>query len=758
LNFKVWFLAFSFSLFASMAGSADAIPTAEDINSLAEIAKLTADTFMQESLELRLRYEYSEKFLTQDDKKNLQKIAKRACNHLQTIAKSQQALKNKIEDYQGDDWDDRYGSTGLWRKLFTDVYTTTLSKCQIDFYLALTNEQPQQKNKLHKILAQIGSLETTYRSANSQLLKANVLTLLAQTDPAYKTLAIKQLDELNGQETVVDEIYITVEIEKIKFPGQTRPGQLDTLAEELAQSSCAGDLELALSLAFLRRRLNYPEALKQTVHIWPQTEGFLGSLILLDLSHRIAQGQLNKQALRQISVVEAELAVQATWENKAEDHKTLLDYFSNTEKFQTPLILYVTAVAFAESSPTKAVNLLVKASNLQQLQKSDKLNVKAERIAKQAAQLAYNLFAEDLTNCQLALTAFDNYCTMAGEKIDEELEYLYTIVLNNCGQVTKSKELLEKIADRPAGYWRNRARLDLIVLTIQQNQHENQSWRSELLKQLSNLISGCIGQDEDHYQLRAKAITIYCQLLLESKDKVSAQKVLNILDETKTASDPNLNVFKSKALRQLGRLDESAHYLLRAIIEPNFCELVGEAMELLSETVDRIDQAQEEVNEFPQMVQDCYKLAEFCYGCLDGTQNQQAGLFLAEISVFAANKKKDELLVVDKLLDNLANDADISDVDLLRCRARLLAEQDKFDEAAELWGKVAKMRKRDVLLTNQRSWKWWRAKFYELNCWAKQPQTEKGRLLHTVEILENSFTNIPPLWAEKLNSLKQEIK
>ena len=36
LNFKVWFLVFSFSLFASVAGSADAIPTAEDIDPVAE--------------------------------------------------------------------------------------------------------------------------------------------------------------------------------------------------------------------------------------------------------------------------------------------------------------------------------------------------------------------------------------------------------------------------------------------------------------------------------------------------------------------------------------------------------------------------------------------------------------------------------------------------------------------------------------------------------------------------------------------------
>ena len=72
---------------------------------------------------------------------------------------------------------------------------------------------------------------------------------------------------------------------------------------------------------------------------------------------------------------EAELAAQAAWENETGDHKILLDYLSGNEKFQTPLILYVAAAAFAETSPAKAVELLVKASNLQQQQKNDKLNI-----------------------------------------------------------------------------------------------------------------------------------------------------------------------------------------------------------------------------------------------------------------------------------------------------------------------------------------------------------------------------------------------
>jgi hypothetical protein len=135
-----------------------------------------------------------------------------------------------------------------------------------------------------------------------------------------------------------------------------------------------------------------------------------------------------------------------------------------------------------------------------------------------------------------------------------------------------------------------------------------------------------------------------------------------------------------------------------------------------------------------------------------------ARLYLAEISVFAANKDQQRLSESGKLLDVLASQGLADNVDLLRCRARLLTQQNNFAEAAELWAKIAEIRKDEPAPPHQRSWKWWRAKYYELYCLSKQPQTNKQSLLHTIEVLENSFAGAPPLWAEKLKSLKENLE
>ncbi|MHC4157467.1 MAG: hypothetical protein ACYSSO_00155 [Planctomycetota bacterium] len=737
------------SFLVAAAGSTNnTLPTAQDVNHLSEMARLTTDTFMQESFELRMKFEYYGKFPTQKDQNNLYQLAKKAGDDLQAIAEKQQELKKQIEDYQGRDWDDRYGSTGLWRKLASDLYATKLAKCEIDYHSGLTVDWSPLNKTLGQLRERIISLDTAHSSPNSQLLRAKILAL-ARIDSAWNVLATDILNSLIARPDVPETIYFRAAIERFKLAHLETPESLTALVQKLAQSSCSDDFELLLSLALLQRRYD-PGGSEKTINLFPQTKHFLGLLFLSDLSHRIEDGRLREQPIQQVSVFEAELAAQAAWKNETKNYKMLLDYLVIQEKFQTPLILYVTAIASAESSPIKAVHLLIRSSKLQKLQKSDKLDVEDYKIAEQAAQLAYNLFLQDENNCQLAIETFENYLFIAGKKIDEELEYLYSTILNDCGRTAKSKELLEKMANRPAGHWRNKAKLDLIVQAIQHNEAVVPD-EASLLTELSNLIAACSEHDQ---QIKEEATAIYCRLLLESKDKESAQKILKILTDVNTEVNPTLNIFKANALQQLARLDESAQ-CLASTLDLNNCDLSDTAMLLLSEIVDKIDMLEVQANNFPKMMQDCKQLAHFCYDCLDDQEQQQAGLFLAEVAVFAAAKEQKELSAIDKLLNDLPKDGSDNDIDLLRCRARLFTEQGKFDEAGRLWSQICEIRKNELPNANQRSFKWWRAKFFELYCFSKLPQTQKEDVLHTIEVLENSFTNIPPLWAEKLNLLKE---
>jgi len=764
----------AFLFLSSSSGFAEVLPTAEDINSLAQAAKSTVDTFLRQSFELRMKYEFSGRFPNPGDKENLYKLAKEAADRLQKIARNQRALKKQIEDYEGDDWDARYGSTGLWRKLSADLFTTGLSKCEIDFYTALAIDQPQRDRILHDILAEmdlsaaalakVESSQMIQPAAASQLLKAKALALLAQTEPSYKPLARKELDALVARGDLSSLSDFRASIERIKFLGVTEMGRLETMAEGIARSGCSDDLELILSLTFLQRRKD-PEGLERTVRLFPKIEGFFSSLALSDLSIQFEQGQLTGQNLEQLSVFESELVAQAAWKNNPQDYNALLSSLAKMQKFQTPLILYVAAVAASKVSSAESVTFLLGASKLQQQKKDLRLALEAQKIAEQAAQLAYNLFTKDPCNCSVAVDAFDNYSTIAGVEVDEELEYLYSSVLKDCGRVEKGKELLQKIAGKSTGLWHRRAKLDLILQQMQpvvsppapsavegsnpQN-HEQQTSQDEPLEQLKGFILDCAGQDEKSSALRREALNIYCRSLLERAEAPSAQKVLDILGKAEKTPGIPLDFFKAKASQQIGELEQAVHYMVSAVISDNG-SLAPEVAQLLSEIVENIEQFETQAGDFNKMLDSCRGLAELSNKSLN---NRQTALLLAEILVFAADNEQSGLIEAENLLNTLAEEADTNDVDFLRCRARLLAKQHRFDEAARLWAKLCRMQESEMSLANQRSWKWWRAKYYELYCWSKLPQTKKEDVSHSIEILENSFHNIPSLWAEKMSLLK----
>lgn len=728
------------------AGSADSNPSAEDVNRLSDTVKFTVDAFMQQSFEPRMEFEYYGEFPTEADKNKLYQLAKKAGEKLGKIKKEQKELKRKIENYQGSDWDKRYGLTGLWRKLSVDLYQSTLSKCQIDFYLALAAEQPQKNKISQAVLAQIESLNKIHNTAHSDFLKAKTLALLGRTNLAFKLSAKKEFALLSARSDLEHSTALRIAIERIKLFGESEPGQLTKLAETIAKSKCKDELELLLSLAFLQRRLNRTEEFKRTVNLFPRTEEFLGRLFLSQLS----ASQLTEQKLQQTDIFEAELAAQAIWKSNTKEHKTLLGHLAGAEKFQTPLILYVTASGFAETSPDKAVELLIKASNSQRLQKNSRLDIEPVKIAAQAAQLAYNLFVEDANKCPLVIEAFENYQQIAAAKIDQALEYLYSIVLNGCGRSAESEKLLEKIAARPEGIWRSRAKLDLIIRRMEQAGKENKEQQNKLFEELRDFILNCRRQDKNSNSLHREAITVYCQSLLETGDETSAQKVLTILDNTEAAGGIQLDLFKSKALQQLGQMEMSVHHMVLAIILDSGSP-AEEVTELVGEVVDKIEQVESQADNFNKMINDCKKLAKFSYISLN---DRQSALLFAEISILAAEKDKGQLSEAERLLRITVEDG-TGDIDSVRCRARLLREQGKFEQAAKLWTKICQKRRAETRSATQRNWKWWRAKYYELDCWAKCPQTKKQDVLHTIEVLENSFTEIPLLWAKKLMMLRQ---
>jgi len=743
---KCGFSVFSFLLLIYIPVYADTVVTSEDINNLADMVYQATDTFMQASFGFRLKLEYDNNLPDQSEKQTFQKLAQRAVSQLLQLAEEQKNLKSKIENYTGDDWDQRYGSTGLWRKLSEQLCKTNLIKCEIEYRLAISLDQPRKNEILDQILGQIDLLQQRCGSVYLQFLKARVLAAAGQTKPQCQRSAIELLNSLMIRSDIPQSMAFRITFEQIKLAGPEK-GQLEKLTKELTQSNCRDDVELVLSLAFLQLRYAR-QNIEKTLECQPQAEDILSELVLANLNKKLAE----QKDLSQISIIEAELAALAVWKNNTGKYKCLLDYFLSKENLQTPLIFYVAAVKSASSESAGAVKLLIRAGKAQKKQKSSKLDITAEEISGQATRLAYSLFSEDSSHCGLAIEAFENYGAIAGEKIDPELEYLHSTVLYDCGRAEDSQVLLEKIAGRSIGKWPSRAKLDLITRAINQSKLQGPANEEQILEQLRQLIAEA--EIQNQLQIKTEALKTYSQLRLEGQSNVGAEEIAALLGEDEIAQDANLAFFKSKALRQLGKKEQAVEYILSAAGSDR-CRYTAEATELLAEIIDKIEILQTANKNWVEALQKCKKLAEVCYGCIG---NRISGLILAEISILTADKNTAGPAEIKNLLNGLQDKSISEDVDFIRCRARLLGSEDKFNQAAVLWAKICRMRKTDLPQPNKRSWKWWRAKFYELNCASKIQGAKKTDIIHTIDVLESSYPDIPSLWAEKLELLKNNME
>lgn len=752
MRFRVSFFCLALLLTASAV--AGRLPSAEDIDGLAEAAKSAASDFKIKSRELRFHYEYSGRFLDPADKEKLNALAKQTSDELRRISESQQKIKSRIEAYEGEDWEDRYGETGLWRKLFAYIYVTEVRRLDIDLGIALYGDNALRKERAHNLLGRIEKLGEDYDTAWLQFLRARALGLIASKDSAYKWAARRQFDMLLERSDTKQATAFRIAIERIKLLGGDH-NDVERLGEDIARTDAAQDPELVMSLACLQHRLKMTQAFEKTLSLTTGVEGFMGARILADFGYRLEHDELD---VAKISLYEAELAAQAAWADAPQDWADLLLHLARSPGFQSPLILYVTASANAESRPGEAVEILIEAAEAQKNQKSEKLGLEAERIAEQAAQLACNAYAGGNIDEHAALEALESSRQIADGWMDEELEYCYASTLMATGQKEKGARLLDTIADTSNAKRRWRAMLDLITSRITREHYTDAAKRAEVSRDLLDFLHTC-SEPNDPEKVRPEAIRIYCRLMLETPESDDAQKVVDILTDAELRSDPELRAFKSKALRCLGRPHEAAECLVE-ICRTGEKDHVLEAGQLLGSIIERFEQFERSSADAARLRKNVLALARYCEGITlagDGpVPADMARLYVAEILLFAPVKEPEDLGRVEKLLDGLSDDFKEVSVDYLRCRARLLEKQGKFAEAGELWAEIAAVEKIRPVQTGKRSWQWWRAKYYELLCFSKMPETGAEDVVHSIEILENGFGEIPPLWAEKLKLLKEE--
>ncbi len=631
------------------------LPTVEDVNTLAELSKLTTNGFYQHTFDVRMRHEFAGRFFSEEDRLALYNSAHNSSRQLADFIAKFEDIILRIEQYPHKDWDRIFGRTGLYEKASGCLFSARLNKFGIDYYAVLASDDKEAKG----LLQRIDSFSEAQNPFYLQLVRGKVLALLVKTEPNYIPTAERVFSELRERSDTSQRLALLASIEQARCGLTQKDIEANRLAREFIESTLTDDLEVLLPLAFLERRLGLVDAYNDLLQSNPKARSVAADITL---------GWL-EAGRDPVNPLDAALAAEAALRDGPQKHKELLLKLAGENTSASPVIDYAAAVVLADSNELDAVYLLMRAGKVLDAQSADVLGLSAEQIAELAAKLAYRVFVKDPNKCEPATEAFENYFELAGQSADPNLQYVYTQVLTLCGHDWQAVDMLRKIPPS-AGDIYSKAQLDLLSARI------------------------ASGQDNSIFHR-----TIYGTLF-------------------------------SKYLR-----------------DTSDCIYIEPATTLLQSYVEEIEVLQSDLPAYIHTLKDSKKIARFLYDCV---QDQSHASILAEFIVLDPNATDEELTEAGELLAAVQNS--VINLNTLRVQARLAQRKDDFAAAARLWEQVAQYN--ETVYISSRSWRWWRAKYYQFEC-AAEAGNNNADIAHTIDVLQATYKDIPAPWAKNLESLEQ---
>ena len=727
----------------------EGLPDASDIQETADEADAAYADFMRQSMEIRLGYLYGGGFSGDAHRRRMTTLAADAAAGLERICRRQEQVRSAIEAYEGPAWDQLYGQTGLWRRIYADCRKSRLLKCRVDLHGAAADDDAQRARTARDVLSRLENVAEQGADPDAQLLRAEALWLTGgQTEQAQ---AEHITDAILARDDIGEPLRCRTIVVRLRLFGRIAASDFRRVVQAVDGGVCADDFELSVQTAFLELRLNRPERgglLAKTGAKWPQARDVMGRAILTWLDCQHAAGKLDADTIDRRTPIEISLALKAAHHSDAAQFRQVLEKICAAEQFATPLALFVYAEACQEAEPATAIRCYVRAATAQEESPDSDLEPGAAEIARRAAQLAYKLFYEDNRYLDTARLAMGYYCRMAGADVDEQLEYLYSKVLREAPPADQWRPLCEAIAAK-GGLFSADAQLDLIAAQLEEPQdNANVPTAAE---RIEALIASLDDTDAHRQGVKRQATALYCKLLLERNGGGDVQKALEMLERPSTGQEWTLHVLKATALDKAARTEEAVAVLAGAR-DTLTCEAAAAVYSVLVHAVDEIELYQSRQNDFGAFADRCRWLAAFCVDCADAQGRPHVELMAAEI-VLCAGGPESRLTEIDQVLNGLPGELKAS-IGWLRCRARLLMLRGKYEEAFTVWAELRSRLDETTAADQGRTWAWWRAKYYELSCFLQAGEDRGTKVAHAVEVLEGTFGDIPPIWAEKLAALK----
>lgn len=738
-------------LLAVVAGLRAQAPqiTLDDVQRVTDRADEAAEDFFARSREIRLRFHYQDRFLTERDREQMAQGARSAGETLAQAAATLQDYCRRIESYDGDDWDRRFGVTGLWRGAHTSAERFAGLACRVDYWRALTLENPARNERLADVIARCTARADGQEDPAACVLRAQCLSRLANhptaRDQANRLLA-EVLEAYRSERRPPDATYFHAAITRLGLLDRVDSPLIREVLTALQRTALADDMDILLRLAFLELRCVRPRSdhvLQEVLGRSPAAGSFVGRVVLDDWLDRFSRSELTGSYILDRTPLERRLALQQAAHGESSDTLALLEFLEGVLEPPSGLLLLAKAQAQRDADPVAAIMTYRRAAQVQRNRPDPDLPMTPTDIAELGARMAWQLYLKDAEHAATAADMLAFYHDLAGTEANDELGYAYALVLHGTGQHTRAEGLLQRIRAR-GGPYALAAGLELVVRRLQADDCDA-ACRRQAQKELERLLRQPPGPEQPQQQARAQAVVLYCRLVLEMPDRPAAQTVLDLLSRTPGLEPADAAVLRCAALRTLERHPQAAKALIDVLDSPAPA-VSDEIATLLTEASARIETWREQPS-FADFLADLCRLAEHAASRTQEAETR-AVLRLTEAECLALRGDGASINRAAAIIEDLAQPAWTRRVEWVRAQARVLTARGEWTRAAECWQQIA-----TALRDGPDAWAWWQARYWQTWCHAQRPGMDGETVRHAVEVLLSSRPDGPAFWKTRLAAL-----
>lgn len=302
-----------------------------------------------------------------------------------------------------------------------------------------------------------------------------------------------------------------------------------------------------------------------------------------------------------------------------------------------------------------------------------------------------------------------------------------------CAQEAEKFETVE----RPA----LEARMQQFAVRASRSRDPNE--RDQVEQQWMEWIQSIDRSTSKKAALRKEAAAGYVSYLFERPDKENVEKIVRFLEREADKGEPVLGYLYVQALSlkaDYGRAVEVLCAIPADCRNGAFDLYVLEAFAERREDYSGVSES---------MVK---KRAEQIAACGDtaGQGRKRAQLIWAEMAARSSQLSPEEETRLERFLEE---QKDSSDERVFRCRAFRRMQQGRWPQAVKEWQRIRSAFEPSDRTRKDRSWPWWRAKYYELYCSAQLSERSREDVRHAVRVLRALYAPPPPVWDERLREL-----